>query len=275
MRLRNRGHSPHPRLAVLDHRTEQRWTRLVPDPVPRLGPRLLAHIPPRLHPARAHRSGDRLLVLTHTVDYHAWGFLGPALLFDTAPTAPYSLVAELRGERGAALPGDRGRFVIGLEGYGTFDTWQHGPDGSIEQAWHSFGHYAPDPDGSVRVLECDRNTPTESHLVRLHQDGTVERGPALRDGQCSEPVRLPDDTLLFVDGTTLRAAAPDLGLADLVDLTGLPDPTPSSSHWRFHAELALHGDRLEAALFERSAEPPVVHTTHRWTFSVLDQPPAA
>ncbi|MFC9263029.1 hypothetical protein ACFT25_24805 [Streptomyces hydrogenans] len=50
-------------------------------------------------PNAAHVSGDRVLVTTDSLEYTPWGFLGPAHLLDLADGR---LVAELRGERGAA-----------------------------------------------------------------------------------------------------------------------------------------------------------------------------
>ena len=45
-------------------------------------------------------SKDRLLITSLTNDYHAWGMLGPAYLVNLKDG---SLVAELRGDSGAAL----------------------------------------------------------------------------------------------------------------------------------------------------------------------------
>ena len=132
-------------------------------------------------PKAVHASGDRFLVLTSSLEYHAWGFLGPALLLRRNDG---SKLAELRGERGAGLGG--GRFLLGLEGYDVFDTWLHDRDGGLLQQWRSYGHYTVDPDGTVRVIECDRTHPTRSRVVRLVPDGCQQQ-----DGNVSRRVLCP------------------------------------------------------------------------------------
>ncbi|WP_314175823.1 hypothetical protein [Streptomyces winkii] len=211
-------------------------------------------------PRTAHVSGDRLLLLTDSREYHAWGHLGPALLLDLADGR---LVAELRGESGASLGG--GRFVLGLEGYGTFDTWLHERDGSLTTTWRSYGHYVPDPDGSgVRVVERDRRIPSRSRVVRLLPDGGIERGPRLSDGQAPAPVVLPDGTLVVLDAGVLRAV--DRGLDDR-ELASLL-PVPPGEAWRFRGELTLDGGTLTVTVEERDAEDPTVTTRRTWTLAV-------
>jgi hypothetical protein len=215
-------------------------------------------------PQEVYVSGDRLLVTTSSLDYHAWGFLGPALLLDLDRG---TLVAELRGNRGAGVGG--GRFVVGLEGYGVFDTWLHDRDGTVLTSWRSYGHYVADPDGTVRVVECDRSTPTDSRVVRLLLDGAIERGPRLVDSQSPSPVTLDDDTIVVLDAGVLRVV--DRGLHDwtLAELM----PIPSEQTWRFFGELRLDGDRLTVAIAERSSDPPLTYTTHRWTFTLTRHRP--
>ena len=214
-------------------------------------------------PRSAHVSGDRLLVLTDSFEYHAWGFLGPALLLDLAEGR---LVAELRGERCAPL-GD-GRFVLGLEGYDAFDTWLHERDGSRIRTWRSYGHYVPDPDGTVRVVECDRRSPTSSRVVRLLPDGTVTRGPQLTVGQTPAPAVLPDGTLVVLDAGVLRTV--DCGLHSGTPVALLP--VPPAEAWRFHGELALADDQLTVTISERDASDPRISTTRKWTLTVRERP---
>ncbi|PRY42188.1 hypothetical protein [Umezawaea tangerina] len=216
-------------------------------------------------PRAAYASADRLLVLTDSLDYHAWGHLGPALLLDLETG---ERVAELRGERAAAVSG--GRFLLGLEGYGTFSTWLHDRDGALLTTWHSYGHYVVDPDG-VRVVECDRRRPTRSAVVRLLPDGSVERGHALHDGQVAAPVVLPDGTVVVVDGGTLLAVGPDLRgevLVEVLDVGG--------ESWRFTT--TLDWDAGEGALLvtvvERTRDVPVVHKTHRVLYALRPVGPA-
>ena len=211
-------------------------------------------------PHEAHVSAGRLLALTYSLDYHAWGFLGPALLFDLDSER---LITELRGERGVAVDG--GRFLLGLEGYDNFDTWLHDRDGTLLTTWRSYGHYVPDPDGTVRVVECDRKLPTASRVVRLLPDGDIERGPQLSDSMAPSPVVLPDGTIVLLDAGVLHAV--DHHLQDTV-LAGL-FPVPPRETWRFSGELSLTGDRLTVTLRERSTEVPISYVTRTWTLSLV------
>lgn len=210
-------------------------------------------------PRAAHVSGDRLLALTDSLDYHPWGFLGPALLLDLDSGRR---IAELRGER--AAPVGSGRFLLGLEGYDVFDTWLHDRDGTLLTTWRSYGHYIPDPDGTVRVVECDRKIPTASRVVRLMPDGTVDRGPRLSDCTVPRPAVLADGTIVVLDAGVLRAV--DRGLQDTVLAELLP--VPPGEAWRYHGQLTLVGDRLTVTVQERSTAVPISQVTRTWTLAL-------
>jgi hypothetical protein len=273
------------RVVELERGREDGWLRLAPRPEdPRVlaaadGDRIVAHdrrvtrvdgagrerwerTLPAI-PGEALVSGDRLLLLTRSLDYHAWGHLGPALLFDLAGGEP---VAELRGERGAALAD--GSFVLGLGGYDVFDAWRHDRDGRLTDTWRSFGHFVADPDGGVRVVECDRRIRTASRVVRLLADGRIERGPALVDGQSPRPVVLHDGTIVVLDAGRLRAVDRALAATDLAELA----PVPQAETWRFAGELLLEGGLLRVALVERPRDPPLTYTSSRWTFRLSATP---
>jgi len=151
-------------------------------------------------PNNAYVSGDRLLVTTNSLEYTAWGMLGPALLFDATDG---SLIAQLKGERCASYKD--GSFILGLEGYDFFDTWLYGSNGKEMNHWRSYGHYIIDPDYSVRVIECDRQIPTKSCIARLLPDGSIERGSRLNWCQISEPVVLENGIIIFFDAGLLCA----------------------------------------------------------------------
>ncbi|MFK3735962.1 hypothetical protein ACI2LJ_37465 [Streptomyces sp. NPDC088090] len=203
-------------------------------------------------PNAAHVSGGRVLVTTDSPEYTPWGFLGPAYLLDLADGR---LVAELRGERGAARGG--GRFLLGLEGYGVFETVAYDRDGVETDRWASYGHYVVGT--GVRVVEADRRHPTRNRVVRLLPGGTVSPGPAPADSQPPEPVVLPDGTILVLDGHVLRAVDRDLvptTLAELTPLTG--GRTIRSLRW--------DGKRLVATVAEPRADDPARYTVDTWTF---------
>lgn len=194
---------------------------------------------------RALVSGDRLLVTTDSLKYTAWGYLGPAVLMRALDG---TVVAELRGNQLAALNGER--FLLGLEGYDLFDTWLHDRDGKLVQAWRSCGHIVSDPDGTARVIELDRASPTRSHVVRLHPDGAIEHGPALDEGNASPPTVLDDGTIVFVDRGRLRAVDRQLSGALLADLL----PIAPKDSWLHHARVARAGDMLITVVCERLPE---------------------
>jgi hypothetical protein len=210
-------------------------------------------------PRAAHVSADRVLVLTDSLDYHAWGHLGPALLLDLRTG---SRVAVLRGERGAALSG--GRFLLGLEGYDAFDTWLHDRDGGLVTSWRTSGHYVVDADAGgdgVRVVECDRRQPTGSAVVRLLADGTVLRGCPLRNGHAPAPVVLPDGTVVVFDGGALVAVDRDLRGTVLAEVLDLGDES-----WRFAATLGLRDDVLVVTVVERDHATSPAYSTHRFVY---------
>ncbi|WP_374778098.1 hypothetical protein OG756_40035 [Streptomyces sp. NBC_01310] len=208
-------------------------------------------------PNAAHISGGRVLITTDSLTYTPWGHLGPALLFDLADGTQ---VAELRGARGAALPG--GRFVLGLEGYDVFDTWEYDRDGALVDSWRSYGHYVVGT--GIRVVETDRNLPTRSRVVRLLPGGVVEGGPSLTDPQAPRPLVLADGTILVLDAGVLRAV--DRGLEDTVLAELLPvDPAEA---WRYHGALRRTGDELTVTLAERHPDHPGKHTVHTWALAL-------
>jgi hypothetical protein len=210
-------------------------------------------------PREAYACDDRLLVVTDSLEYTPWGLLGPAFLIDLGDG---SLVAQLRGDHGAAAGG--GRFVLGLEGYDFFHTWLHDRAGATLMTWKSQGHYVVDPGESIRVIECDRATPTRSRVVRLLPGGEIERGPELSDGQVSRPVVLEDGTAVFADSGLLRAVDRDLRGAVLAALL----PVAPGEAWRFRAQLELDGYLLTVTVDERTPDAPMRYTTYRWTYRV-------
>ncbi|MFF4353832.1 hypothetical protein [Streptomyces sp. NPDC001530] len=208
-------------------------------------------------PNAAHVSGDRVLVTTDSLEYTPWGNLGPALLLDLADGR---LVAELRGERGAAR-GD-GRFVLGLEGYGVFDTWEYDRDGNEIDAWRSYGHYVVGT--GLRVVEADRNIPTDGRVVRLLPGGVVERGPRLSDSQPPKPLVLHDGTILVLDGGVLRAVGRGLDSTVLAELGGIAADLGA----RTFRALRWDGDRVAAVVAVPHADELTRYMVDTWTLAL-------
>lgn len=208
-------------------------------------------------PNAAHVAGGRVLVTTDSLEYTPWGFLGPALLLDLADG---TLVAELRGEHGAALRG--GRFVLGLAGYDFFDTWEYDRDGAAVDSWRSYGHYVVGT--GIRVVEADRSHPTRSHVVRLLPGGVIERGPRLSGPVTPRPVVLEDGTILVLDAGVLRAVDRRLDGTVLAELLAIA-PDKASGHI---SSLRRDGDRLTAVIAAPRPGHPTTHTVHTWTLAL-------
>ncbi|MFI7005297.1 hypothetical protein [Streptomyces sp. NPDC050145] len=208
-------------------------------------------------PNAVHLSGDRVLVTTDSLEYTAWGMLGPALLLDLADGR---LVAELRGARGAARGG--GRFLLGLEGYDFFDTWEYDRDGDRTDTWRAYGHYVVGT--GVRVVEADRNLPTKGRVVRLLPGGEIVPGPPLSDPQPPEPLVLRDGTILVLDGARLQSVDRGLHGRTLVALDHVAAPSGA------HAMRSLRrtGDRVTVTIGEPLAGDPARFTIHTWTIAL-------
>ena len=208
-------------------------------------------------PNAVHVSGDRVLVTTDSVEYTAWGMLGPALLLDLADGR---LIAELRGQRAAARGG--GRFVLGLEGYGIFETWEYDRDGNETDTWHSYGHYVVGT--GLRVVEAPRTGPTGGRVVRLLPGGAVERGPRLSDPQPPEPLVLRDGTILVLDGGAIRAVGRGLDSTVLAELGGAANDLGALTM----RALLWDGDRITAIVAEQHPEEPTRYTVDTWTLTL-------
>ncbi|MCF3182385.1 hypothetical protein IPZ70_20900 [Streptomyces polychromogenes] len=208
-------------------------------------------------PNAAHISSGRVLVTTDSFEYTAWGFLGPALLLDLADG---TLIAELRGERGAAIRG--GRFLLGLEGYDSFDTREYDRDGALVDSWRSYGHYVVGT--GVRVVETDRRIPTSSRVVRLLPGGVIERGPLLADPTTRRPLVLEDGTILVLDAGVLRAVGRRLDDTVLAELL----PVAPDEAYRHIGTLRRSGNRITAILTEQHPDYPTEYTVHTWTLAL-------
>ncbi|VAW75294.1 hypothetical protein MNBD_GAMMA12-2720 [hydrothermal vent metagenome] len=205
-------------------------------------------------------SQDRLLLTTFTSDYHAWGFLGPAFLIDLNNGEG---IVQIRGENGAAL--GNGSFIIGLEGYGVFNTWQYDRTGEMTQQWNSYGHYIVDEEYNIRVLERDRVSPTKSGLCRLHASGEVEKGPLLKDSQISQPLVLEDQSVVYIDCGILKVVDVSLEIQGEFFLMEISQ----EDVWRFSTSVRYVGDYIEVEIYERTEEPPLTYKRYDWQLDLI------
>lgn len=206
-------------------------------------------------PNDAWVSGNRLLVTTNTDHYHAWGHLGPAMLIDLDKGL---IIKEFRGSQGEAL--SNGQFLLGLEGYEVFDTWMYGAKGELIKQWRSYGHYIIGKQNDIRVIEQDRRDPTNAHVVRLKQDGTIEKGTKLETSFASKPIVFNNGDIVFVNLGKLKIV--DLGLNLKQELQLLK--ISKSEAWRYISKIRFHEGKLNVEIFERTIEPPIQYQKHEW-----------
>lgn len=211
-------------------------------------------------PNSACVSDDCLLVTSNSEDYHAWGVLGPAMLIDLTKGI---IITGLRGSHGSAL--SNGRFLLGLEGYGVFNTWLYDSNGSMLQQWRSYGHYVVGDNDFIRVVEQDRRGPTNARVVKLKLDGSIEKGYKLKTCSASNPISLNNGDIIFENSGALIIV--DLDLKEVCKLQ-LMNVTEENS-WRFHSRLSLNQDILTVDILERLEEPSRGYQTHEWLIELI------
>ncbi len=204
-------------------------------------------------------SDNRLLVTTSSDEYHAWGYLGPAILVDLDEG---TIISEIKGSQGEALT--NGRFLIGLEGYDVFDTWMYGANGELIQQWKSYGHYIIGENNDIRVIEQDRKNPTNAHVVRLKFDGTIQKGVKLNTPSASKPITCSNGDIIFINSGKLKVV--DLALNEKLELLLLK--IPKSESWRYISKIQFQENNLKAEIFERTKEPPIEYQKHEWLIDI-------
>lgn len=193
-------------------------------------------------PNNAYISDDRLLITTNSSDYHAWGFLGPAILIDLTKGL---IITELRGSHGIAL--SKGRFLLGLEGYDVFDTWLYDSNGNLLQQWRSYGHYVLGNNDIIRVIEQDRNSLTSGSVVKLKLDGRIEKGQKLKTCSASNPITLNNEDIIFENLGELIIVDMDLREVGKLQFKSISE----KDSWRFHSRIALNQETLIINILER------------------------
>jgi hypothetical protein len=92
---------------------------------------------------------------------------------------------------------DEGKFLIGSQGYGAFDTWLYDRDGTILQHWPSHGDIVLTREGQIRVVEMENVLPSKMHFSIFHLNGEVQKGPHLERYYTTYPVITRDKTTTF------------------------------------------------------------------------------
>ncbi|MEW2138033.1 hypothetical protein AB0892_15775 [Streptomyces sp. NPDC005409] len=167
-----------------------------------------------------------------------------------------------RGEISCVDAVGRTRWTLRCTGIPNAAHISGGRDGTLVDSWRSYGHYVIG--SGVRVVETDRNLPTESRVVRLLPGGVIERGPRLTGCSAPRPVVLDDGTILVIDAGVLRAVDRRLHATVLAELlTVEPDRA-----WAYTATLHRDGDLLTARIGAPHPRREDRHTVHTWTISL-------
>ncbi|MCO7224411.1 hypothetical protein NH399_08865 [Pleionea sp. CnH1-48] len=203
---------------------------------------------------RAQLTESRVIITSFSLDYHAWGTLGPVYLLNKEDGA---LIKELKGETAATLA--NGDFLLGLEGYDLFDTWLYDCDGNQKQQWKSYGHYVVDKNDII-VLEADRRNPTQAHVVRLKSDGSIEKGVDLHCGSVSEPIVLKDRSIAFIDSGNFRVVNRELEEIAIEPLIAID----KDNAYRFISDLYFESNQIRINIYERENKSPYNYKLHSW-----------
>jgi hypothetical protein len=175
-------------------------------------------------------SGDRLLARFFDVSSGigvAYGLdLATGAHLFTTPPHPTGQVASL---------GD-GRFLIGAQGYGAFETWQLERDGAISRRWPGQGHYVIADE--IHVIELENVMPSKMCFTTLVADGSVRRGPHLEGYYTSPPARLNDGSIVFWRDGALRS------ITESGELRLLLQTHAEVDHRTWPGDLVSDGERL-------------------------------
>jgi hypothetical protein len=148
-------------------------------------------------------SGDRVLAVFADMPRTGIGVgygldLASGALVYTTPAGPYGRIA--------AGPLD-GQFIVGMQGYGWFNSMLVERDGRALVTWKSHGiAISRDP---LRVLELENQVPSRSHIATLRRDGSVHRGAHLPNYYTSPVVLAADGGAVFWRDNAVMHASPD------------------------------------------------------------------
>ncbi|NJP44499.1 hypothetical protein [Actinacidiphila epipremni] len=116
---------------------------------------------------------------------------------------------------------DRDRcFLIGVQGYGAFETARLTPEGRRVADWPSHGALTVGTDGATSIVEMENRLPSRSKFRRLEPDGTLTSGPDL-PGYYTAPAAVDrEGTTVYWRNDQLTAVDADLNVHRLAKLPG-------------------------------------------------------
>lgn len=128
-----------------------------------------------------------------------------------------------------ALALDNGRFLIGDQGYGAFETHHYEDNAEPLRKWDSHGHYTALSDGRLICIEMSNNLSVPQHVVEFMADGTVRQLTQPLEGYyTSKPILSDDENLYFWRADRLWKWSDERGLQSLSSL-GFGDGSFASS----------------------------------------------
>jgi hypothetical protein len=132
--------------------------------------------------------------------------IGAGYGIDLATGAPvYRTRPGPHGRLAAAA--EPGWFLVGLQGYGAFETRLVDREGRIATTWPSHGIALPgDP---VRIVELENRAPSRCRFATLYEDGSVHHGAALPGYYTSSVVIAADGSAVFWRDDALMWVSPD------------------------------------------------------------------
>lgn len=150
-----------------------------------------------------HVSGDRVLAVYAEMPRSGIGIgygidlATGAVVYRTAP-----------GPHGEIAPAPAaGSFLVGLQGYGAFETRLVDRDGVVRTTWPSHGIALPGH--PIRIIELENVLPSKSHMATLLDDGGVRRGAHLTGYYTSPAIVAADGSAVFWRDGALMRATPD------------------------------------------------------------------
>lgn len=98
----------------------------------------------------------------------------------------------------------RGDFLIGHQGYGTFESQLRSPTGELKGTWPMHGQMVVDPQGRTCVMEMDNGRKSSGTFVRLQSGGGIEQGPSIGAYYTAYPAMNADGTAFLIrDGALM------------------------------------------------------------------------
>lgn len=90
-----------------------------------------------------------------------------------------------------------GRFLIGAQGYGAFETYLYDAVEGLKCEWTTHGYWVVRDNGEVRLVEMENRLPSRMHVSILELRGRVRQGPHLDGYATTYPFITSDGQLVF------------------------------------------------------------------------------